>query len=94
MKLIYLEWEDACGESGWKHESEIKDWIKEATTLVQQTGWVISETKTHLVICSRKTPDHEAWEREYGHLQKIPKTWIRKKVDLTKHIWPKRKKKS
>lgn len=89
-QLFYIEWEDACAEVGWKDKEEIDDWISNKGLMVKQVGWLLSEGKTHYNFASRKS-DEENDFMQYGNLIKIPKTWIRRKVNLTKHICPKKK---
>jgi hypothetical protein len=85
MKLIYLEWEDAIGQSGWHTEEEFKQWATKDNTVCKQVGWVYKETKKYLILSSRLSLDNYAQkdsELQYGQLEKIPKTWIRKKKIL------------
>lgn len=88
-KLIYLEWEDACSLHEWKPESRILEWANNTKYIVKQTGWLIHENKERIVIASRFSPGDtysSEYEDEYGMFQIIPKTWIRKRIDLTRHI--------
>ncbi|SRR5258708_14955342 len=89
--LLYIEWEDACSEHGWKDGEEMEKWIDDEGVFVQQVGWMVSETKTHINFAARKSAERNVWEMQYGNLQKIPKTWIRRKVNLSKHICRKKK---
>jgi hypothetical protein len=84
MKLIYIEWEDATAQSTWHTKEEVEEFIK-SSNLVRQVGWVYKEDKEFLVLVSRQI-DWVTSDTEYGHLQKIPKTWIRKRKDLTEYI--------
>lgn len=88
MKLIYLEWEDAVSneEVSWKIIEEAKNWAKEREWLVKQCGWLIEENKKYIVLASRMEPGNENSYASVGLLQKVPKTWIRKRVDLTNYI--------
>lgn len=88
MKLVYIEWEDAHSSNGWHTKEEFEQFINEAPVIIQ-IGWVFEETKRYIAIAARHAPngiftndDDEA----YGQIQRIPKTWIRKRVDLTKYI--------
>lgn len=84
MKLIYLEWEDAIAAQGWHNEKEIKDWVAKDNAIVSEVGWVYAENKTHIVLVSRKINEIDKGKEyeSYGLLQKIPKTWIRKRKTL------------
>lgn len=90
--LLYIEWEDACAETGWKDKEEVQEWVKDEGLFVKQVGWMIGETKSHINFASRKS-DEENDFMQYGNLQKIPKTWIRRKINLSKHICQKKKRK-
>lgn len=88
-KLIYLEWEDACSLHEWRHESQLLDWANNTEYMVKQVGWLIKETKRFIFIASRFSPGNtyqEIYEDQYGMLQKIPKTWVRKRINLSKYI--------
>ena len=84
-ELTYIEWEDAIAHTGWMSESEGKKWFQKQTMTVKQVGWVVTETQKYLGIVSRMS-DWGEGERELGQLQKIPKTWIRRRVLLTDMI--------
>lgn len=81
MKLIYLEWEDAIASQGWHNKKEIEDWSAKDNAIVSEVGWVYKENKTHIILVSRKINelDKDNTYESYGLLQKIPKTWIRKR---------------
>ena len=81
MKLVYIEWEDAIAQTGWHNEDEMEEWAKRDNMITKEVGWVYKENKTHLILVSRML-DEETKDRNYksfGLLQKIPKTWIRKR---------------
>ncbi len=88
MKLIYLEWEDATSQNGWHTKEEVEQWIKDDNVLIRQVGWIIEENKKYLILVSRlgKSIFEGEEDPSYGLIQKIPKTWIRKRKDLTKDI--------
>jgi len=77
--LIYVEWIDACSNSGWMSEEEVCQWISKRDWIVRQVGWVLHETKTHLILCGRLETDTN---HLYGQLQKIPKPWIVKRYAI------------
>ena len=85
MKLIYIEWEDATSAGEWIHEDDIKAWCKEEHNIIKQVGWVIEENKKRIVVFSRFT-HWKKYQDEYGMVQKIPRTWIKKYINLTKYI--------
>lgn len=79
-KLIYIEWEDAVASSAWKDREEVTKWGKEAIATVCDVGWVMEENDKYLVLASRYGPQKE--DPIWGNLQKIPKTWIRKRKTI------------
>ena len=86
MKLIYLEWEDATsGDDGWQHAESVLDWAKSYKFIAKQVGFVLVESKESIVLASGFNEGGE-YQNQYLHIHKIPKGWIRKRVDLTKHI--------
>ena len=87
MKLIYIQWEDAIANSSWKSKSELDKWVSEDNMIIEEVGWVYEETKKYIVLVSRISKwNHNENDVEFGLTQKIPKTWIRKRKILAKHI--------
>ena len=78
-KLYYVLWHDAISADGWHTEEETQKFIKERKCLIEEVGWIISETKEEIVMASRRLKWSKPDTSEWGLLQKIPKTWIRKK---------------
>ena len=81
-KLIYIEWEDAISNSGWKYSDEALEWVEKETSVVKHTGWIIKETKEYILLASRMIDKSEFSGESLGQLQKIPKTWIRNRQVL------------
>ena len=78
-KLVYVEWVDASSNSGWMSHEEAEKWIEKPNWLVKQVGWILKESKKHLILAGRlETDDCQL----VGALQKIPKTWITKRKVL------------
>ncbi len=85
--LIYIEWCDAIeSQAGWQEVEVIEEWAKTSDWLVAECGFLVEETKEHLVFASRKGDYQGDKSPKFGSLMKIPKTWIKKRVDLTKSI--------
>ena len=80
MKLIYLEWADAigCGNS-WITKAELNEWIDDSEWIIKSVGWVLREDDKFIVLAQQIKPEDNFTGEQYGHLQKIPKTWIRKR---------------
>ena len=83
-KLVYLEWSDATSNSAWHSEEELAQWGKNSGWIVKQVGWLFEENDKYIVIFSSMADGgkNEGEENHYGNLQKIPKTWIRKRKVL------------
>lgn len=92
MKLVYVEWEDAIASSAWYTMREMDEFAKEDNMTIKEIGWIYKDTPRYLVLVSRLTDEivHGKEMVSYGHIQKIPKTWIRKRINLSKHIEKKR----
>ena len=86
MKLIYIEWEDAVASPSWYTLDELEAWSKRVNTIVKEVGWLFSETDTHLVLISRVCIGTDSVHETYGAIQKIPKTWIKLRINLTKYV--------
>ena len=82
MKLIYIEWSDALANANWFTKSQAEEWANESDWIIRQVGWVVKETTKYIVIASSWKPE-DSWTEEQLHLmQKIPKTWIKKRKVL------------
>jgi len=91
MKLIYLEWEDAIqmhtrDGTSWHSKEEIDKWEKEDDHIICETGFLYKENKRHIVLITRIIKETSEWQETYGVIHKIPVSWIRKRVNLTKYI--------
>ena len=83
MKPIYLEWCDAIADGlEWTDTELAKEWGEKSEWVVREMGWVIAETKEYIVIASVWKPEDELCNEQFKQLMKIPKTWIRKRVNL------------
>ena len=78
-KLVYIEWADAITPTeGWKTEDETLRWAKEEDYWVSQVGWILEENKKYILLAAQmNTSKAETVANQYGHIIKIPKTWIR-----------------
>lgn len=85
MKLIYIEWHDAFASGGWYDKDQLDNW-KQGDWIVKQVGWLYEETNKQIILASRYSPPDQDGIEQYGQLQKIPKTWIRKRIDLSKYV--------
>lgn len=80
MKLVYIQWMDACGAAHWQTQDDIEDWIENASPIIEQVGWLFKETPKFIVLVARKGvhiyDGDTVVEESYGLAQKIPKTWV------------------
>ena len=82
MKLIYLEWADAHVIAGWSNAEETKDWCKNADWYIKTAGWLVEETKEHIVIAEDWKVGDDYTEEQFCNLHKIPKTWVKNRKNL------------
>ena len=86
LKLVYVEWEDAHSKPFWTLENEAIRYAKTSVCVNKEVGWILYEDKQYLVIAASFSPGDEWSADQYGDLTKIPKTWVRKRKDLTKYL--------
>lgn len=87
MPMVYVRWTDAISNThGWMQLEDAIDWAAGVEWLVETVGWVLKETKEFLLIGAQRGEFIPGEGYQYGLLQKIPKTWIKLRVDLTEHI--------
>jgi len=93
MKLVYIEWCDAVSNANWFDKKELDKWCEDESEIIKQVGWIYKETNEYIVLVSRLSESNNGAWKQFGSLQKIPKTWIYRRVVLNKHITKKTKKK-
>jgi hypothetical protein len=69
MKVIYLEWTDACGQDGW-HPIGAKDYTPET---IKTIGFLLLEDKEKVVVT------HSLSDAYHNAYIIIPKGWITKR---------------
>ena len=83
-KLFYIEWCDAMvSHDTWKTLDEAIEWADNDEWVISQVGWILNETDEHIVLACRKSNGGNDNEDMFGGCFKIPKTWIRKRVQLS-----------
>lgn len=86
MPMVYIRWTDAVShEEGWKTQDQYIDWAKGVEWLVETVGWILKETKEYILLAAQRGSYIDG-EYNYALVIKIPKTWIKVRVDLTEHI--------
>lgn len=78
-RLIYIEWGDAISNTGWMDKEDAIKWGEEEHWLVKNIGWLLKETKDYILLAAK----YSDGSGEYGLLHKIPKTWIKKRKDIS-----------
>ena len=69
-KLAMVQWVDAQSDAAWGDIADINKWADE-NYVVNEEGWLISETKKHMVVCSEIGSDGSM-----GNRTKIPNQWV------------------
>ncbi len=64
----------------WLDEQEAIEWADSSNWVNEQVGWIIKETDEYLLLAGERNLYIN--EPQYGHLMKIPTTWILKRVEL------------
>lgn len=88
MSLVYLEWADAINNhsNNWNTKEMVLEWAKQSDWSIRECGWLIEETKEYIVLAGSWKPEDDWTEEQFSLLKKIPKPWILKRVNLSKHI--------
>lgn len=87
MKLVYIEWCDAVASGlDWSTIDIAEEWADKTEWVVKECGWIVKETKEYIAIASAWKTEDEYTEEQFKHLMKIPKTWILKRIDLSKYV--------
>lgn len=85
-KLLYIEWDDAVGNSRWFDLNDAENWLNISQWIISETGFLISEDKYAIYLCAFWKPADEYTEEQMGGLRRIPKNWIKKRKEITKFI--------
>ena len=56
-KLIYVEWDDAVGNSKWFDRDEVEEWLKVSSWFVHEAGWLINEDKYAIYLAAFWKPE-------------------------------------
>lgn len=78
LPLVYVQWSDAVSDSGgWNTYEEALEWSDPDALVIHQVGWLVEDTDTHILLASRIAHQNEDSQEQYGHLQMIPKGWVK-----------------
>jgi len=81
--LIYIKWHDAYANSSWFTPEQLETEIKDKIFIVEEIGWLVAEDDKEIhLVARRSTQDRGEDITEYGSYQRIPKTWILKRIEL------------
>src|SRR5258706_9321126 len=80
---IYLEWCDAISDnSRWMSIEDARQWGENEDWVIKQVCFLLDEKDEYLLLASRINP-HSVTEDSLrvDGLLKLPKTWVRKRID-------------
>lgn len=81
--LVYIEWCDAItNHESWISEDEALKWAESERWVNKHVGFLIKETDEYLLLAGEIGGTDN--DKNYGHVTKIPKTWIRQRTELNK----------
>ena len=81
--MVYVEWDDAASRGHWMGEADLADYSR-GNFLVRQCGYLLEDTRRHLLLAGSWTPEDDWHEERFGDIVRIPRTWVRvKRVLLT-----------
>lgn len=81
-KLVYIEWADSISSAQWYTYDDAIFWAKGPAWIVKNVGWVLEENDKYILLAGSWTPQRGESVDQFGNIQKIPKTWIRKRKIL------------
>ena len=86
MPFVLIRWCDALSHTDeWHDEDFYIDWANGIEWLIETTGWILKETKEYILLAAQRGNLTDG-EYQYSMVMKIPKTWIKLRIDLTEHI--------
>lgn len=81
LKLVYVEWDDADATAHWMDTRELEEYVR-AYAPVRHAGFILQETDELLIMAGQWMQADQYGESRYGHVMRIPKPWIRKRIVL------------
>lgn len=80
--LVYIEWEDSYSVSqNWHTEDEMTGILANESFIVKQTGFIIKETASFIVLANQLNELNLSAD-QYSGLHRIPIGCLQKRVDL------------
>lgn len=84
--LVYIEWEDAYSvPDHWYTEDEMTGILADESFVVKQTGFIIKETDSFIVLANQLN-ELNLSANQYSGLHRIPKGCLRKRIDITSFL--------
>lgn len=88
IPVVYLEWCDAISDnSKWVSIKEAKEWANNEDWIIRQVCFLLDENEEYILLAGRINP-HTVTEDDLrvDGLLKLPKTWVKKRIDLSETI--------
>ena len=83
FKLVQLEWADACSNDvRWRSFNECIQWAKDTNFYVIEAGFILEENEKYILFVNAINRQDTYKISQFRPLNKIPKTWIRKRKTL------------
>lgn len=81
LKLVYVEWDDADALSRWMHADELDDYVA-SDKPIHHAGFLLHEDDRVLLLTGQFVQADDFGDDKFGHVVRIPKPWIRKRIVL------------
>lgn len=80
-KAVYIQWCDAISnQEPWLSKEEAYEWAENNNWINEQVAFVLKETDKYILLAGERNTYMS--ESQYGHIIKIPTTWILKMIEL------------
>lgn len=82
--LVYVEWIDSAGSSGWHYPCDNSEWYDDTLAIIEDAGFFIKKTKHYIILCGKNVPKSKLGLPPHGDINKIPLGCIVKKKVVMK----------
>lgn len=83
LPILYVEWIDSLGRSGWRHESDLLEWCEAEMLLCKSIGFIFHEDDTSLTLVLSTHTSAVGAGTQVGDCVRIPKVAIKKRKRIT-----------
>ncbi|MGG7437355.1 hypothetical protein ACQ7CU_04665 [Chryseobacterium arthrosphaerae] len=84
--LVYIEWEDSYSvPQNWHTEDEMTGILADESFIVKQTGFIIKETDSFIVLANQLNELNLSAD-QYSGLHRIPKGCLQKRIEITSFL--------